>query len=222
MGKTLRVLEIFKSISGEVGLIPQGSPTIFLRLAGCNLKCPYCDTPQSQNLKGGIARKIDSILKSIEGLSCKNIVITGGEPLLQKNLQVLISELRMRAYIIQIETNGTISPDLHHVSSYVVDVKVGLLNIINKLYTPDYHANVIVHLHKDDWVKFVIEDESDFHSAVDIYTNWLNQSHFYNYNIAFTAINSENFGNKQLHDLIMLNNLDVVQNIQIHKIIGAQ
>ena len=79
----LKVHSIFESISGEAGGFPQGSWCTFLRLSGCNLRCRWCDTPDAQEVE---AQTLDMSVKEIcdsVGIY-KNILITGGEPLLQK------------------------------------------------------------------------------------------------------------------------------------------
>jgi len=117
----MQVCEIFYSIQGEGQEI--GQPAIFLRLQGCNLRCWFCDTDYSQEIK----RKIDTnntkkpsdfeemsvpeILKKLKKFPAKHIVLTGGEPLLQqKELIPLLKKLK--GYFIEVETNGTIKPEI--------------------------------------------------------------------------------------------------------------
>ena len=108
MKNTLLVHSIFKSISGEVGLIPQGTSTVFIRLAGCNMKCSYCDTACTQSKKSGSKFTIEQIINSIKKLKCKNLLITGGEPLMQrKGIISLLKRLKGWGCKIQIETNGS-------------------------------------------------------------------------------------------------------------------
>ncbi|PIZ75254.1 7-carboxy-7-deazaguanine synthase [Candidatus Peregrinibacteria bacterium CG_4_10_14_0_2_um_filter_38_24] len=103
----MQVCEIFYSIQGEGQEI--GQPAIFLRLQGCNLRCKFCDTAYSQEIKKKFEISTDKILKKIKKFPAKHIVITGGEPLLQqKELIPLLKNLKN--YFIEIETNGTIKP----------------------------------------------------------------------------------------------------------------
>ena len=90
----MKVVEIFKSIEGEGRRA--GLPAVFIRLYGCNLNCTYCDT--RYGCEGGDYEllTIPEILDRVEDLNCKNVTITGGEPLLQGDLKGLISELVMR------------------------------------------------------------------------------------------------------------------------------
>jgi 7-carboxy-7-deazaguanine synthase len=104
---TLRIAEIFASIQGE-GL-RLGEPTIFVRLAGCNLRCSFCDTKFAWT--GGKDRTRDGILAEIRGLRADFpaawVCLTGGEPLLQ-DISGLVRDLKKDGLRVQAETNGTI------------------------------------------------------------------------------------------------------------------
>ena len=101
----LKINEIFWSIQGE-GL-RLGFPSIFIRVAGCSLKCPYCDTVYSW--KTGKLMLVDDILSEVDNYRGKyphsQLVITGGEPL-EQDVLPLVRELKRRDYFISIETNG--------------------------------------------------------------------------------------------------------------------
>jgi len=100
----VKVSEIFYSIEGEG--IEIGRPEIFIRLAGCNLRCTWCDTKYA--LKNGNEMSIDKIIEEVRNYPCRNISITGGEPLLQKEeLLELTNQLKTLGYWTQINTNGT-------------------------------------------------------------------------------------------------------------------
>ncbi len=106
-GKTLslNINEIYKSIQGEGFLV--GSPCIFIRIQGCNLRCSWCDQPSSLSfIKRNM--KLEDILEEVEIYKCNHIVITGGEPFTEPNLHLLVHSLLDRGYFIQIETNGTL------------------------------------------------------------------------------------------------------------------
>ncbi|MEM2293582.1 MAG: radical SAM protein [Nitrososphaerota archaeon] len=101
----MKISEIFFSIEGEG--IEIGRPEVFVRLSGCNLRCSWCDTKYA--LKNGKEMSIEEIIQEIGKYPCKNISITGGEPLLQrKELLELVKRLKNLGYWIQINTNGTI------------------------------------------------------------------------------------------------------------------
>jgi len=106
----MKIIEIFHSIQAEVSCF--GEPAIFIRLAGCNLKCCFCDTKYSW--KDGTDITIAQIIKQIKKYRCETIVITGGEPMMQQNgLIELLSQSALADYFIIIETNGTIEPIEH-------------------------------------------------------------------------------------------------------------
>ena len=101
----LKIAEIFASLQGE-GL-RQGEPTIFVRLAGCNLRCPFCDTKRAW--KGGRGMSLERIAGRVARLKktrpAEWIVLTGGEPLLQ-DVGPLVRRLKAAGFRIQVETNG--------------------------------------------------------------------------------------------------------------------
>lgn len=109
---TLFTTEIFRSLQGEGPKL--GTPSIFLRLGLCNLKCTWCDTPYTwkEGVRDCKEEKVDKIIKKInqlrKGKTITNLVITGGEPLLQqKNLIHLLNDERLSDMDIEFETNGS-------------------------------------------------------------------------------------------------------------------
>ena len=97
----MRVNEIFYSIQGEGRYT--GTPAVFIRLAGCNLRCDFCDTEHQpyQDLTE------EEIMRQIADFPADHVVITGGEPMLQLTLS-FINHLHSAGKFVQIETNGTI------------------------------------------------------------------------------------------------------------------
>jgi 7-cyano-7-deazaguanosine (preQ0) biosynthesis protein QueE len=107
--------EIFASIQGEG--VSSGLPSTFLRLAICNLRCTWCDTAYTwdweryDRTEQTMALNIGEAHDAITALPPRNVVITGGEPLIQRRqLQPLVQGLKARGFRIEIETNGTVSP----------------------------------------------------------------------------------------------------------------
>jgi 7-carboxy-7-deazaguanine synthase len=107
---TLKTTEIFASVQGE-GL-RQGDPTIFVRLAGCNLRCGFCDTKRAW--RAGRELPVDAIVEEVarlrSGYPAAWVCLTGGEPLAQ-NVRPLVLRLHEADLNVQIETNGTFPPD---------------------------------------------------------------------------------------------------------------
>jgi organic radical activating enzyme len=103
---TLKITEIFPSFQGE-GL-RQGEATIFVRLSGCNLKCPFCDTKYAW--KGGRDYSAEEVLEKIKEIRvdfpARWICLTGGEPLIQE-VSGLVRKLKKEGFRVQVETNGT-------------------------------------------------------------------------------------------------------------------
>lgn len=103
-GTTLAVQEIFHTLQGEGPFA--GMPAVFIRLAGCNLACSFCDTEFESNIDNRLS--VEAIMAQIKALPfCPLVVITGGEPLRQQ-LRPLVSALNRRFRFIQIETAGTL------------------------------------------------------------------------------------------------------------------
>ncbi len=104
----LQLSEIFYSIQGE-GLWT-GTPAVFVRLAGCNLACDFCDTDYSTKFFAGV----DEIVEKVREASgdCPMVVLTGGEPLAQAEAPALIEALRRDGRRVHVESNGTIFTDL--------------------------------------------------------------------------------------------------------------
>ncbi len=103
------VHSIFYSLQGEGPRA--GVPSVFLRLAGCNLRCSFCDTPQA--LEKGKGLPVEEVVKRVVDVApgVKNLVITGGEPLLQiPALEFFLEKIFPFFYYVEIETNGTLSP----------------------------------------------------------------------------------------------------------------
>ncbi len=104
---TLKIVEVFPSVQGE-GL-RQGEATIFVRLAGCNLRCRFCDTKSAWT--GGEDRTrgwvLDEVRETKRRFPASWVCLTGGEPLLQ-DISGLVRDLKKDGFMVQVETNGTI------------------------------------------------------------------------------------------------------------------
>lgn len=106
----LRIAEIFTSLQGE-GLW-LGTPSTFVRISGCNLRCTWCDTPYASWNPEGSVRSVDEITNDVAGRNVAHIVLTGGEPMLFDPVEELASALRERGHTITIETAGTVFREL--------------------------------------------------------------------------------------------------------------
>jgi len=103
------ISEIFYSIQGEGELT--GTPSVFVRAAGCNLRCNWCDTPYASWRPEGMEKSVAEILAEVEQHPARHVVLTGGEPMVAKDIRELAAALRERGKHITIETAATIAPD---------------------------------------------------------------------------------------------------------------
>lgn len=103
------IAEIFSSIQGEGELM--GVPSVFVRTSGCNLRCNWCDTPYASWNPEGEDLPLPDILSRVCALKTQHVVLTGGEPMVAKDMHVLATKLRVLGYHITIETAATVLPE---------------------------------------------------------------------------------------------------------------
>ncbi|MDD5562406.1 MAG: 7-carboxy-7-deazaguanine synthase QueE [Thermoanaerobaculaceae bacterium] len=103
------VAETFTSIQGE-GMLA-GVPSFFIRTSGCNLRCAWCDTPYTSWRPEGSRRSVGDLVAEAAASGCRHVVITGGEPLLQRELPALAAALASAGRHTTVETAGTLAPD---------------------------------------------------------------------------------------------------------------
>ena len=99
------LVEIFESLQGEGRNM--GRPCVFVRFAGCNLKCPWCDTDVTKRFSASL----DELLAELGQYKAKSVILTGGEPTMQKEMPELVAALKKSGYWIGVETNGTNDAD---------------------------------------------------------------------------------------------------------------
>lgn len=100
----MRINEIFYSLQGEGALT--GVPSVFVRLAGCPLRCRWCDTKYAWDETAGIQYTVNEIIQKIQKWSCRFVVITGGEPTINMDLPQLAGQLKALGKHVTIETAG--------------------------------------------------------------------------------------------------------------------
>jgi 7-carboxy-7-deazaguanine synthase len=100
------ISEVFHSLQGEGR--HAGVPSVFVRTSGCNLRCWFCDTPYTSWRPEGEVRSVDSLVEQVQSFDCEHVVITGGEPLLVREVVALTERLRGLGHSITIETAGTV------------------------------------------------------------------------------------------------------------------
>ncbi len=156
----LRVIEVYASVQGESTFA--GLPCTFVRLAGCNLRCRWCDSVYT--FTGGERRSIDDVVAEVAGLGVQLVELTGGEPLVHRQAIPLMERLLARGHTVLLETSG--SRDIGPVPDPV--------RIILDLKPPDsgeVAANLwsnIPKLRAKDEVKFVIASRRDYEWSRDV------------------------------------------------------
>ena len=203
----MKVVEIFKSIDGEG--IRVGYPVTFIRLAGCNLRCNYCDTRYSYENEKFTEMTPQEIYKEVYKLGGKRITLTGGEPLIHKDVKVLVDLLIQKGYEVNIETNGSVDITLFLDKHIIItmDYKCAGSGMEDKMLLDN-----ISKLRKQDVLKFVVSDTNDLNTVQRIYLN-----------TKATVYISPVFGRiepKQIVEYMLEHNMENCRvQIQLHKII---
>lgn len=160
----LKVNEIFYSIQGES--TNAGLPCVFIRLTYCNIRCVYCDTEYA--FYEGTDRSIEEIINEVKSFGCRLVEITGGEPLVQENVHILMKQLCDMGYDVMIETGGSLPIEL---IDNRVKVIMDLKTPYSKMEKKNRYEN-INYLKPDDEVKFVIGSREDYDWARTILSKY--------------------------------------------------
>jgi len=102
------ISEIFHSVQGEGRLV--GVPSVFVRTSGCNLRCAWCDTPYASWSPEGEEMSVDAIVEAVGRFGCRHVVVTGGEPMIARDIAELLARLHQRGHHLTIETAATVPP----------------------------------------------------------------------------------------------------------------
>ena len=199
--------EIFHSIQGEAK--NSGKPTVFIRTAGCPFRCTYCDTEYA--FTEGKQVKISEIISKVKSYDSNYVTVTGGEPLAQTNIKVLLTTLFENLFKVSLETSGLVD---------ICDVPQGV-EIVMDIKTPsskENHKNIKSNLSlikNNDVLKFVIGNKSDYEwSKKYIIENNLTLFK----NIYFSPVH-ENLELSEIADWILRDRLNVTLQLQLHKYI---
>lgn len=212
---SLKVNEIFKSIQGESTWA--GLPCTFIRLTGCNVRCGYCDTKYAYD--EGEEMEIEQILSRIKVFNILLVEVSGGEPLAQREADLLIEALLSEGYKVLLETNGTIS--IEPLSRLR---KAGEMHIILDIKTPSSGVSDKVcwdnlkHVTADDEIKFVLGDRGDYNWAQEVTEKY---KLIGKCPILFSPV-SGSLDPAILAEWILGDDLDVRLNLQLHKIIWGE
>ena len=208
----MQIIEKFTSINGE-GL-KQGELALFIRFKGCNLRCSYCDTTYSFISPKYKDETIDELCEFAVKENVKNITLTGGEPLLQKDIKELMIKLSNLGFNIEIETNGAVNIKeflgIKNVS-FTLDYKTPSSLMEDKMILDNYN-----YITKKDSVKFVCGSIDDLNKSLEIMNKYdlINKT-----NCMFSPVFGE-IETSKIVDFMIKNNLNSVKlSLQIHKYI---
>lgn len=208
----MKVVEIFESIDGEGSRA--GLPVTFIRLFGCNLRCSYCDSLYALEGKNYTEMAIEDIMHKVRQLDHKAITLTGGEPLIHKDVKLLIKELTGAGFRVNIETNGAVD-----ITDYVrkrnimvtLDYKCPSSKMEDKMILDNLNLVSI-----KDVVKFVVGSKEDLQKAKKIIWDYDLQGKT---NVFISPVFGE-IEPKEIVEFILKEHLDNVKvQLQLHKFI---
>ena len=206
--KLLTINEIYHSIQGESTWA--GRPCVFVRLSFCDLRCNYCDTEYA--FYDGKKQTLTDILNAVAAFQCPLVEITGGEPLLQKNVLTLMSMLCDAGYTVLLETSGA-----HDISE--VDSRVHRIMDLKTPGSGEAAKNLwsnIDHLTVRDEVKFVMGSREDYEWSRDKVERYALVAR------CGAVLFSPIFGRidpRQIVEWILADKIDVRFQLQMHKFI---
>jgi 7-carboxy-7-deazaguanine synthase len=225
------ISEIFYSLQGES--TKAGKLCVFIRLAGCNLHCKWCDTeyanypvtikqiPKSNLQKNTYMSpklfSIEEIIAKVQQYNCNFVEITGGEPLIQDESKELANRLIELGYEVAVETNGSVLlADLDTAITKIMDIKCPSSGMDkNNLYEN------INYLNKKDEIKFVIASKDDFYWSIEV----INRYKLYERtdNILFSAVSTEIKYNDLAELVLSIKDEEIKKvvrmQLQLHKVI---
>jgi len=205
----MNISEIFYSLQGEGRF--SGFPTVFVRTAECNLRCSYCDTTYAY--KGKNHMTIDEILDIISPYPTQHVCITGGEPLLQKDLTSLLDSLMHQNYTVSLETNGSISIDA------ISSRKNIMISLDIKCPSSGMHKHMdlrnLEFLRPQDQLKCIIKNHEDY-----TYAKQVLETHTVVCPVFFQPVWGTN--PQPLAQWILDDGLKVRLSLQLHKVLWGE
>ncbi|WAM31756.1 putative 7-carboxy-7-deazaguanine synthase QueE [Caldicellulosiruptor naganoensis] len=205
---SFKVVEKFVSIEGEG--IRSGYPAIFIRFAGCNLSCSFCDTKYATQNPEYDQMAAQQILEYAKSTGFKKVTLTGGEPLIQPHIHELIDAFIKEGFEVNIETNGSVDiRDVNRNAIITMDYKCPSSGMEDKMFLEN-----IKHLGKQDVLKFVVGTRQDLQRAVEIIRTFEPSC-----NIYFSPVYGK-IEPKEIVDFMIQNKLQNCRlQLQLHKII---
>ncbi len=203
----LRVIEVYASVQGESRYV--GVPCVFVRLAGCNLRCTWCDSEYT--FTGGEHRSIDEVVEAAAAFGIDVVEVTGGEPLAHRQAIPLMERLVARGHTVLLETSGSLS---------VAEVPPSV-HIVMDLKPPDSgecganRMENLEHLKASDAIKFVIASRGDYEWAREV-------ARAHGLEARFELLLSPAWGQVEPADLVawmLEDGLKARFNLQLHKVV---
>ena len=156
----LDICEIFYSLQGESTRV--GLACVFVRLAGCNLSCSWCDTTYAA--AQSVSMTINHIVDQVTAFECSLVEITGGEPLIQPQTPALISAFLEKGFQVLLETNGSLSiAPVDPACIRIMDIKCPLSGEAGSFLFDNFN-----HMTARDEIKFVVGSRQDYEYAASI------------------------------------------------------
>ncbi len=204
---TLRLTEVFLSLQGETSRA--GLPTVFVRLAGCPLRCRWCDTPYS--FQGGETVSVNALLARVADYGVPTVCVTGGEPLAQKNCLPFLTALCDAGYSVSLETSGALDVS-------AVDPRVSRIVDLKPPASGEAGRNRwenLPHLNARDEIKFVLANRDDYEWARAILRERKLQAVS---PVLFSPVQGE-LPPVELAQWILADRLPVRMQVQLHKVL---
>lgn len=211
MNDTLNIYETFSSIQGES--THAGRLCFFIRLAGCNLRCSYCDTRKAQSSSSGKPRTLDELVRAAEQSGLRLVEITGGEPMLQPAVTELCRRLLERGFEVLMETNGSVElAAVPRGVRRIIDWKTPFSGESEKMLDSNF-----LNLRPGDEIKFVIAGRNDYNAALDVIRRFRIAEHA---TILFAPVFGE-IEPRTLVEWMLADRVPARLNLQLHKVIWS-
>ncbi len=211
MNDTLNIYETFSSIQGES--THAGRLCFFIRLAGCNLRCSYCDTRKAQSSSSGKPRTLDELVRAAEQSGLRLVEITGGEPMLQPAVTELCRRLLERGFEVLMETNGSVElAAVPRGVRRIIDWKTPFSGEAEKMLDSNF-----LNLRPGDEIKFVIAGRNDYNAALDVIRRFRIAEHA---TILFAPVFGE-IEPRTLVEWMLADRVPARLNLQLHKVIWS-
>jgi 7-carboxy-7-deazaguanine synthase len=205
----MRITEIYASVQGETQYA--GLACTLVRTTGCDLRCTYCDSEFS--FYGGRELQLDEILAEVRRLGAPLVLLTGGEPMLQREIVALAELLLSAGYRVMVETSGAHAVDaLPAEVIRIVDVKTPASGESHRM-----RWEVLEGLRRQDAVKFVLADHADYQWAAEIIRSRRLAEHT---EVLLSPVHGK-LDPKDVVQWMLRDHLPARLNLQIHKLIWS-